>query len=69
MNCPECRSQRVYVVMTKPTQDGQILRRRHCHACDHRWYSLQSPEVVIDGSRIEWRNRRKAYMPTIMESG
>jgi transcriptional regulator NrdR family protein len=66
MNCPECRSQRVYVVMTKPTQDGQILRRRHCHACDYRWYSLQSPEAVIDGSRIEWRNRRKAYMPVVL---
>ena len=66
MNCPECNSQRVYIVMTKPTQDSRTLRRRRCDDCEHRWYTLQQPEEVICGSRIEWRNRRKAYMPVVL---
>ena len=67
VNCPECNSPRVYVVMTKDTQEGSLLRRRHCRACDHRWYTVQQQEQVICGSQIEWKNRRKSYMPSVSE--
>ena len=53
--------------MTKDTQEGSLLRRRHCRACDHRWYTVQQQEQVICGSRIEWKNRRKSYMPSVSE--
>lgn len=52
--CPKCASLRTRVVCTKRDDDGITIRRRWCPACEHRWYSLQYPEVVIKSSEVKW---------------
>tara|TARA_R100000734_G_C3315284_1_gene107195 strand:- start:503 stop:748 length:246 start_codon:yes stop_codon:yes gene_type:complete len=49
--CPCCHffSSQV-VVHTQRDRKGVILRRRHCKDCDHRWYTIQYPEVVFTNS-------------------
>jgi transcriptional regulator NrdR family protein len=63
MKCPDCGCHRVEVVITTYSTDEQIVRRRHCFACDARWYTLQSPEVLLDKKDFTWierAGRRKA---------
>lgn len=56
--CPECASQRVRVILTRPTRDYlHILRRRHCQSCDHRWYTLQDSERPIADDDFKWVGR------------
>lgn len=35
------------VVWTQRTADGISVRRRHCEACDRRWYGAQAPEFEV----------------------
>jgi transcriptional regulator NrdR family protein len=56
--CPECGSRRIHVVITRPTRDYiHILRRRHCYSCDHRWYTLQDAERIVNGADFSWVGR------------
>ena len=48
VRCPECNSMRIRVVATMHTEDGDWVRRRCCLVCEHRWYTLQPPEVAVD---------------------
>ena len=55
MRCPACGSFNCRVVSTKRVVEGpyEVVRRRRCVACDHRWYTAQEPEVNI-GPYISW---------------
>ncbi len=63
--CPNCKGNSARVVLTKKTEEGQIIRRRVCHNCGHRWYTLQYPEVVISGEEVYWPKggRKCVYNP------
>ena len=66
-DCPNCGNTRTRVVCTKRDPDGVIMRRRHCLICEHRWYTMQYPEVAINNNEIKWvgRNGRNAkFCPT-----
>jgi len=52
--CPKCSHVRTRVVLTKRATNGVTIRRRFCPVCDHRWYSVQYPEVVVDKDEIKW---------------
>ena len=52
--CPKCSFVRTRVVCTKRAEDGVTIRRRWCPDCDHRWYSIQYPEVAIEDSEVKW---------------
>lgn len=52
--CPKCGSRNSHVVSTVQTPDTDIVRRRHCRACDHRWYTVQQAEQWLDPVRIRW---------------
>ena len=52
--CPKCCKLRTRVVCTKRADDGVTIRRRRCPNCDHRWYSIQYPEVAIEDSEVKW---------------
>ena len=56
MKCPACGSFNCRVVTTKRTTDGpyETVRRRRCVSCDHRWYTAQHPEVLIDPYALTW---------------
>ena len=67
--CPECRSRRIHVVVTRPSTDNcHILRRRHCRTCDHRWYTLQDSERIVTGADFTWVGRDSAQTVIIHES-
>jgi len=53
-DCPECGQGRTRVVCTKRTPDGVTIRRRRCVACEHRWYSIQYPEVAVEDGEVKW---------------
>ena len=52
--CPKCAEARTRVVCTKRAKDGVTIRRRWCPDCEHRWYSIQYPEVAIEDSEVKW---------------
>ena len=62
-DCPECGNGRTRVVCTKRAPDGVTIRRRKCPICEHRWYSLQYPEVVIETGEVKWKGRNTKYVP------
>ena len=47
MKCPNCGNFSNYVVCTRRAKDGITHRRRHCNLCDHRWYTVQYPEISM----------------------
>ena len=47
MECPECKCFSNYVVCTSRDTDGIAHRRRHCNLCNHRWYTVQYPEISM----------------------
>ena len=53
-NCPECGQGRTRVVCTRRDLEGVTIRRRWCTLCDHRWYSIQYPEVPVANQEIKW---------------
>ncbi len=55
-SCPECGANSARVVLTKKTKDLKIVRRRACHECGHRWYTLQYPEIEISPNDVSWEN-------------
>jgi len=52
--CPKCAEVRTRVVCTKRASDGVTIRRRRCVKCDHRWYSIQYPEVAVKDGEVKW---------------
>jgi len=53
-DCPKCANARTRVVLTKRTSDKVTIRRRWCPICEHRWYSIQQPEVPVSDQEIRW---------------
>ena len=52
--CPKCAEARTRVVLTKRAKDGITIRRRCCISCEHRWYSIQYPEVAVEDGEVKW---------------
>ena len=55
--CPCCGKRDSKVILTKTPLNGfyDIVRRRHCQQCDHRWYTGQKHEQPLVG--VQWANR------------
>lgn len=61
--CPECNHWISKVVQSNEQRDGRIVRRRHCVRCDHKWFTVQPPEVSVDRERVVYRDK----MPTLRQ--
>jgi len=58
VECPACGHPYSKVVSTtREHSDNTTLRRRHCKSCDHRWYTLQQPEEILNAYQVSWRNK------------
>jgi len=56
-DCPGCGAWITKVVMTKlDSECSDVVRRRHCEYCDHRFYTRQKREEVVD---VKWLPGRK----------
>ena len=54
--CPQCSSPTTKVVsVIRGGEGGSVLRRRRCESCDHRWYTLQQPEVVLRKHQVTFQ--------------
>ncbi len=53
-DCPNCGNTRTRVVCTKRSENKITIRRRWCPTCEHRWYSIQYPEVPVENKEIKW---------------
>jgi len=50
--CPNCGTLITVVVFTKRDREkANLVRRRHCKSCDHRFYTAQPVEQV---ATIKW---------------
>ena len=65
-DCPECGNGRTRVVCTKRAPDGVTIRRRKCIVCEHRWYSIQYPEIAVSNGEIRWigTGRNARFVPS-----
>lgn len=55
--CPGCGAWITRVVMTIPDSECfDVVRRRHCKHCDHRFYTRQRREEIVD---VRWLPRYK----------
>lgn len=63
--CPDCHGTNTYVVCTKHTTDGDLIRRRVCRACNHRWYTQQKPEQLLSPYAIRWNHRGSRYVEVV----
>lgn len=63
--CPMCQGTSTRVVATKHTDQGLLVRRRCCEDCDHRWYTLQTPEEVLSPYRIKWTRRGTRFVELV----
>ena len=52
--CPKCSNLRTKVVCTKRSTDSITIRRRFCSRCEHRWYTIQYPEVAVNKGEVKW---------------
>lgn len=54
--CPCCGRRSSRVVLTKEALNGvyDIVRRRLCNECGHRWYTGQTNEQALAG--VRWGN-------------
>ena len=62
IKCPVCNSKKTKVVLVKDCVSNQadIVRRRHCTECDHRFYTAQTEEEHID--KVEYGNHGKIIL-------
>ena len=58
--CPQCSQRVSKVVLTKEVINGEfdVVRRRHCQNCGHRWYTAQTKEVSV--GNVEWIDSGRA---------
>lgn len=56
-SCPRCRHPITVVMQTSALEDGMMLRRRRCPACDHRWFTAQEPEFMVTATRVGYGHR------------
>lgn len=66
-DCPSCGAWITKVVLTKFDDEYEhVVRRRHCEYCDHRFYSRQPREELVD---VKWVAglKGKATIPKIIK--
>jgi len=65
-DCPDCGAWITKVIMTKfDSEVNSVVRRRHCEYCDHRFYTRQAHEELVD---VKWvQGRKKQSIPEIVK--
>ncbi len=55
--CPKCGGSTKVVNNFNTENSEEIVRRRKCNDCGHRWYTIQERERPLDSYRIRWRSK------------
>ena len=51
MNCPRCSGSAIRVLLTNNQLEHQIVRRRRCVDCGHKWFTV---EVGVPDYAVGW---------------
>lgn len=51
MKCPKCSSSALRVPITNNRLDDQVVRRRQCADCGHRWFTV---EMAVPDYAVGW---------------
>ena len=52
VKCPKCNElTRQKVIRSERNSEKVIIRRRLCMVCEHRWHTVQYPEVTIEDKK------------------
>jgi transcriptional regulator NrdR family protein len=51
MDCPSCGADGVRVLISRCDTNKSRMRRRHCPACDHKFFTV---EVVVPDEGVAW---------------
>lgn len=57
--CPQCQGCDTVVIHTARSTGDQLVRRRRCQQCEHRWYTLQEPERAIPDDALRWHWKKR----------
>jgi transcriptional regulator NrdR family protein len=52
--CPNCNCLITKVIKTYRDEHNNLVRRRSCISCSHRFYSAQLAEMLINPYDIQW---------------
>jgi transcriptional regulator NrdR family protein len=65
-DCPNCGAWITKVILTKfDSEVTSVVRRRHCQYCDHRFYTRQAHEEIVD---VKWvQGTKKQTIPEIVK--
>ena len=52
VKCPKCNElTRQKVIRSQRNSEKVIIRRRLCMLCEHKWHTVQYPEVTIEDKK------------------
>lgn len=51
MNCPKCSSTTLRVLITNNRLSDQMVRRRQCAECGHKWFTV---EMAVPDYAVGW---------------
>ena len=52
VKCPKCNQlTRQKVIRSQRNSEKVIIRRRLCMVCEHKWHTVQYPEVTIEDKK------------------
>lgn len=52
VKCPKCNElTRQKVIRSQRNSEKVIIRRRLCMSCEHKWHTVQYPEVTIEDKK------------------
>ena len=55
VKCPKCNElTRQKVIRSERNSEKVIIRRRLCMVCEHRWHTVQYPEVTIEDKKASY---------------
>ena len=55
MICPQCSSGTIRTPITNNMLDDQVMRRRQCADCGHRWFTV---ELAVPDYAVGWCTAR-----------
>jgi len=62
MKCPKCSSSALRVPSTNNQLDDQVMRKRVCLDCGHRWFTV---ELIVPDYAVGWSAARNSGKPVL----
>ena len=65
VKCPKCNElTRQKVIRSERNSEKVIIRRRLCMVCEHKWHTVQYPEVIIEDKKAGYVRQNQTFIDT-----